>query len=383
MTAHRVMHVISGLSTGGAETMLVKLLSTLDRSRFEPVVVSLQGRGTMGSRLEAAGIDVETIGLRTATDLPAALWRLARAARRYEPDLIQGWMYHGNVAALLAAAAASRRSPVIWNIRQSITSLNAEKPATAFVIRRGARMSGRAAAIVYNSRNSARQHEDIGYRADRRHIIPNGFDCDRFAPSPELRHRFRSELGVADDVPLIGLLARYHPVKDHANFLAAGARLAADTPRARFVLAGHGVDPDNAALMKLVDELGLRDRVHLLGERADTNALLAALDIATSSSRDEAFPNVLGEAMACGVACVATDVGDCRVVLGDSGIVVPPRDAAALAAAWRALLEGGAEERRRLGSGARDRVLEHYSIERVAEAYAALYGQTLAAAAEV
>jgi glycosyltransferase involved in cell wall biosynthesis len=376
----RVMHVISGLATGGAELMLVKLLrSTGSRTTgFDPVVVSVQGAGPVARQLEEIGVPIEAVGLRTPASVPAALARLAGVARRHQPDLIQGWMYHGNAAALVIRALGRGRPPVLWNIRQSIDALGEEKRATAFLIRRGVPLSRRTVGIIYNSHHSAQQHEALGYAADRRHIIANGFETDRFAPSPALRAQVRTELGIGDDAPLVGLLARYHPMKDHATFLAAAARLAAVRPDVRFVLAGHGVDFGNPELSRCIDELALRDHVFLLGERADTPALHAALDIATSSSRSEGFPNVLGEAMACGVPCVATDVGDSRWVVGDCGLMVPPREPAALAAAWRTLLERSAQERRRLGKAGRTRIREHFSIDRVAAAYAALYESTVA-----
>jgi glycosyltransferase involved in cell wall biosynthesis len=373
------MHVISGLATGGAELMLVKLLTSLDGSitAFDPVVLSVQGKGPVARQLEEVGVPIETIGLRAPASVPAALIRLARVARRYQPDLIQGWMYHGNTAALLVRAIGEARPPVLWNIRQSIDSVGEEKRVTAFLIRRGVFLSRRTAGIIYNSHNSAKQHEALGYAADRRHIIANGFDTDRFAPSPALRSRVRKELGIGDQVPLVGLLARYHPMKDQATFLAAAARLTVDRPEVRFLLAGRGVDFSNPELASRIDEHALRDRVFLLGERTDMPALHVALDIATSSSsRNEGFPNVLGEAMSCSVPCVATDVGDSRWVVGDCGVIVPPRDADAMAAAWRTLLDTGAE-RRRLGDAARSRIREHFSIDRVAAEYAALYHSTV------
>lgn len=354
--------------------MLVKLLSSMDRARFDPVVVSLQGHGPVSRMLYELDVEVVPIGLRRAADLPSSLWRLTHLGRRYDPDLIQGWMYHGNIASHLVKGMSGRRPPVIWNIRQSIDSMPDEKRATAFLIRRGARLSRRAAAIIYNSHHSARQHAALGYAADLHVVIPNGFDCSRFVPSDEARRRIRSELGVDDDVPVIGLLARYHPMKDHASFLAAAALLNTARPDARYVLAGRGVNWENRELSQLVDHLALRDRVFLLGERSDTPVVLAGLDVATlSSSRNEGFPNVIGEAMACGVPCVATDVGDSSWVVGEVGTVVPARNPRALSDAWRGLLEMDARLRRRAGMAARARIEEEFSIKRVAQTYAQLY----------
>ena len=144
-----------------------------------------------------------------------------RLTRESGPDLIQGWMYHGNLMATIASAASHGRVPVLWNIRQTIYDLGRERRLTAVVIRQGARLSRYPAAIVYNSITSAEQHEAIGYRTDKRVILPNGFDCEMFHPDPEARSSLRKELGLPVDSVLIGLIARYHPMKDHAGFLKA------------------------------------------------------------------------------------------------------------------------------------------------------------------
>lgn len=370
----RIIHLITGLSTGGAEMMLYKLLSATDRTRFDPIVVSLMDRGTLGERLEALGLPVYTVGMVPGCPTLAALWRLIRLVRRLQPDLIQGWMYHGNLAALFASGFSPGRIPVLWNIRQSLYDIKTEKRMTAILIRLGARLSSRPARIIYNARVSARQHELLGYAADRRRVIPNGFDCDRFKPSENARLKLRRLLGLEDETLLIGHIARWHPMKDHANFMRAAARLAARRPDVHFVLAGRGVDETNSALMKMIQEAGLVGQVHLLGERSDVVEVTAGLDIASlSSAWGEGFPNVVGEAMACGVPCVVTDVGDSAWVVGDTGMVVPPRDAEALAGAWAALIEMWPEGRVRLGRAAHQRVVTKFSLVQIVRQYEALY----------
>jgi len=358
--------------------MLYKLLSATDRARFDPIVVSLIDRGTLGERIEALGVPVYTVGMAPGCPTPAALWRLIRLVRRLQPDLIQGWMYHGNVAALVAGGFAPGRVPVLWNIRHTPYDLKAEKRMTAALIRLGARLSKRPVRIIYNAQVSARQHELLGYTADRRRVIPNGFDCGRFKPSETARLKLRRLLDLEGETLLVGLIARWHPMKDHANFIGAAERLAARRPDVHFVLAGRGVDGSNFALRKLVQEAGLVRQVHLLGERSDMPEITAGLDIASSSSSwGEGFPNVVGEAMACGVPCVVTDVGDSAWVVGDTGMVVPPRDADALAGAWAALIELGPEGRARLGQAARQRVITEFSIDQIAKQYEALYLEVL------
>ncbi len=371
----KVIHIITALPTGGAQVMLHKLLSSMDRERFDPVVVSLRNQGTFGEKITALNVPVHTVGMKFGVPTPVAMWRLIRTVYLLQPDVIQGWMYHGNLAAQFAGAFAPRHVPVLWNIRGSSYILSDEKPMTAVTIWLGAWLSALPAKIINNSKESALKHEErLSYRADKRVIIPNGFDTTVFAPSTEARASIRSEIGLAEDAILIGLIARFHPMKDHANFLQAASLLSTSHPQIHFVLAGEGIDKANAQLSRLINKSDVSARVYLLGERTDTSQVTAALDVATSSSAyGEGFPNVLGEAMACGVPCVVTDVGDSARVVGETGEVVPPRDAHALAGAWMRLIEMGREGRRRLGMLARRRVEEKFSLGAVVNQYEALY----------
>jgi glycosyltransferase involved in cell wall biosynthesis len=375
----RILHVITGLDTGGAETMLLKLLTAHASAGVDCAVVSLGGEGTLGPRIAALGIPVVGLGISRRMPNPAALLTLLRFVRRFDPQLVQGWMYHGNLAASLAGLGSRRRVPVNWSIRQSLYDLAAERRTTAILIRLGARLSRRPAAIIYNSETSAGQHQALGYAAANRLVIPNGFDCDVFRPSDAARQRVRGALGIAEDAIVIGLIARWHPMKDHRTFLEAAALVARSHPSARLLLAGRGISAEEPALMGLVAEHGLLPRVLLLGERADVRELTAALDIACSASAwGEGFANVIGEAMASGVPCVVTDVGDSARIVGATGIVVPARTPAALAEAIRTLIDAGPERRRELGVAARRRVETEFSLPAIAGRYLALYRQQVA-----
>lgn len=369
----RVLHVISDLSTGGAEMMLYKFLSRSDRKRFSPVVLTLKDRGELRKRIEMLDVPVYSLAIRYGVPTPISIWRLIRLLRQVKPDVIQGWMSHGNLTAQLGRLFSPGRVAVVWNIRQTLDSLHREKPLTRLTIRLGALLSGKPDVILYNSRTGLAHHEAIGYRVDRTLLIPNGFDVTQFAPSAVARHSVRAELGVAPATLLVGCIARYHPVKDHPNFLQAAATLLKTLPGVQFVCVGKGVDWDNNALRQLVRELKLTGRVHLLGERHDIPRIAAALDIAVSSSFDESFPNVVGEAMSCGVPCVVTDISDLPRIVGDTGKVVPPRDFGAMATALRELVEIGPRGREALGRAARARIEDCFHLDSVVAKYEALY----------
>ncbi|MDA8387637.1 MAG: glycosyltransferase [Nitrospiraceae bacterium] len=357
--------------------MLLKLLSGQDGGGGGHLVVALGPDGAVTDRIRSMGAAVHSLGMAGGRPpSPAAVRRLFKLSRDYRPQVIQGWMYHGNLMASLVGCLAPGRPPVIWNIRQALYDIGREKRMTVLIMRLGARMSLLPGRIIYNSRAGAEQHEKMGYARGRTLIIPNGFDCGRFRPSPEARALVRRRLGVPDDALLIGLIARYHPVKDHANFFAAAAKLASRRSDAHFALAGAMVDEGNRELAGMIDNAGLRRRVHLMGEQANMPEIDAALDVATSSSVSEGFPNVIGEAMACGVPCVVTDVGDSALIVGDTGKVVPPKNSDALAAGWAAISDMGPERRKALGGAARRRIVERYSLQDVVARYVQLYSDT-------
>ncbi|MGH9720028.1 MAG: glycosyltransferase [Bryobacteraceae bacterium] len=375
----QVAHVITGLYTGGAEIMLYKLLARTDRTRFNPLVVSLVEGGSIVPKIESLGISVYRCGMHRGIPGPLSATRLVRILRHVQPDLLQGWMYHGNLAAQAVAAALPGRVPVLWNIRGSHHILRDEKATTAAAIWLGARLSKRPVRILCNSTTSARLHEEhLGFASDRWEIIPNGFELDKYAPSAPARADVRQELGVPADALLLGLMGRYNPVKDHGNFLRAARSMRAGREnKIYFVMAGTGVDGANRELARQIAELGLNGSVRLLGERDDMPRVTAALDLAVNSSYSEGFPNVVGEAMSCGVPCVVTDVGDSAWLVGNTGFKVAPRDSEALAAACRTLIDLGAEGRRALGLAARQRVASEFSLDSVSARYESLYETVL------
>jgi glycosyltransferase involved in cell wall biosynthesis len=374
-----VLHIISDLSIGGAEMMLYKLLAECDRELFEPIVISLMDSGALRARIEHLGIAVHTTRMKPGRPSPLGLWRLIRLLRLLKPDLVVGWMYHSCLAAQLARFFLAQKPPVLWSIHYSISSLVSEKRMTAAVIKLCAILSRLATHIVFVSRSGQTQHKQLGYSLDNSCVIPNGINVTEFVPSLESRLSVRSELRLAEDALLIGSVGRYHPSKDQANFLKAAGLLSKHYPRAHYLLVGPGVNDQNPELRRLIEELGIGSQTHLLGERHDVTRLAAALDVfCLSSSYGESFPNVIGEAMACEVSCVVTEVGDAVWIVGDTGRVVAPRNSRALADAWQELIDLGVAGRTALGRAARSRVMERFTLESVAARYDALYETVLA-----
>jgi len=293
-----------------------------------------------------------------------------------KPDIIQGWMYHGNLAATVGSLFLGN-IPVIWNVRHTPYGLSKERNRKGFMLRLSAALSYRPGKIIYNAHTSALQHEALGYRKEKRVVIPNGFDTQQFQPDKRARREIRDELGLLDSTPLIGLIARYHPLKGHPTFLHAAALLLVDHPEVHFLLVGREVDGGNVYLWEQICNSGMQDRTHLLGERTDISRVMSALDVATSSSYAEGFSNVIGEAMACGIPCVVTDVGDSASIVGDTGFIVPPRNPAALCEGWKKILDLEPHERCFLGENARARVQKMFRLDRIVLQYENLYEETL------
>ena len=370
-----IVHLITGLETGGAERALSHLVASTNRDRFRSVVVSIREPGKMASAIVRAGVELETLRFRRGVPDPRGLCRLDRVLRELRPEILQTWLYHADFLGLLIRQLG-HIPHLVWNIRCSDASLS---PADIALRRMLSWCSPVPNAVVVNSRAGQHFHERIGYRPRRWEHIPNGFDTNKLRPDRKARSRTRDELAIDDETVVIGLPARYHPMKDHDTFLAAAGILTANQPKVCFALLGAGIEPSNRALMKAIGGRGIADRILLLGERDDMAEMYAAFDIATlSSAFGEGFPNVLGEAMASGLPCVATDIGDADELLGGTGIVVPPRNPQALTAAWRKLIDLGAEGRRLLGDQARQRIARDYGLGPAIARYEALYSDIVA-----
>ncbi len=372
MSRRTVAHLITGLGLGGAEQVLVRVATRLDRDRFDNFVVSLMPEGPLASHLRDAGIEVMSLGMTPGRPSPWAVWRLVRLLRERRPDVLQTWLYHADVVGLVAARL-SGVATVVWNVRTSDMDMSRYRAQARWTLAACARLSRQPRTIVVNSEAGREHHRRLGYRARRWVVIPNGVDVSAFRPDPEARRAVRRELDIPGDAPTVCLIARRDPMKDHGTFLRAAALLATTRPDTCFVLAGEGVSTSVAEFDALRREMAPQARIIALGPRNDVPRLAAACDVSTCSSITEGFPNVVIESMACGLPCVVTHVGDAAEIVGDTGLVVEPRDPHALAGAWDRLLALDEGERQALGARARARVIERFTVERMVSAYEELY----------
>jgi glycosyltransferase involved in cell wall biosynthesis len=371
----KVLHTIVGLDIGGAQIMLARFLGQLDRN-YPAVVISLLRPGMLGPGVEATGAELLTLKMEKSRLWPRHAVRLVRLARRAAPDLLHGWMYHGNIAASISAIFGIASAPVIWSVHHTVYDINEEEFQMRHLIRLSAWLSSRTAAISYCSKIAADQHESLGFDARRRVIIPNGIDCNEFFSSSERRLELRRLLRLPPDRRVVGYVARYHPMKDPLNFVNAIGRLVADCHDVHGVVIGEG--HENGVVRNRASELGIGDRITVLGVRQNIAELLPGFDVfALTSAWGEAFSLALGEAMASGVPVVATDIGDSRWLVGSLGVIVPPRDCDALASGLAQLLCLSSDDRLTLGQSARQRILENFSLHLYVQRHLDLYYQAL------
>ena len=370
----KIVFIISGLRVGGAETMLLKLLNNRDRRRFNPVVISLTSKGEIGPRIEKMGICVHALSFDRFFSIPLKFLRLLRLLQNIKPEVVHTWMYHADLLGGLAARIMGIRS-LIWCVRNSDLSYEFSKRSTLFVIKICAKLSNLLPCKIISCSDRARAiHIDAGYCKEKFKIIPNGFDLIDFSPDASSSASIRRFLGLGGDALIVGLFARLDPQKNHIGFIEAAVEVEREIPNVHFLLAGLRVDYENIQLVREIEKAGLTNCFTLLGHRNDIPTLMASLTLLVSSSSwGEAFPNVLGEAMACGVPCVVTDVGDSAAIVGDSGRIVPAGNMTALAGSVIYLLRLSEKQRIKLGLLARQRVSENFEIVDVVRKYEDLY----------
>jgi glycosyltransferase involved in cell wall biosynthesis len=375
----KILHLITGLGYGGAESMLLNLLSHFRKEGIENHVVSLTGDGPTGQQIRAQGIPVETLNMSRGRFSISGFQKLLQIIQKTRPDVLQTWLYHADLVGGLTRLAGSQ-VPVVWGVHHTARALHLLKPSTRFVIRVNCMISHfLPSRIICCSESAYQSHLAMGYPAGKMHIIPNGVDAVRFRPDIASRIVLRRQLGVAEDTVLIGHSGRFVPAKGHALFIRAAWILHQSYPDVHFVMCGKEVEPGNSRLWEWIMTAGLSSQVHLLGPLPNLEKMLQGLDFFVSSSMSEALPLTVAEAMACQIPCVVTDAGDQGMLIGDTGILVPSESAAALADGCCQMLAMPESQRHSLGHAARTRILEAYALEEAARRYFEVYQQLLEA----
>lgn len=373
----KILHVINDVWAGGAEFALKNLSLSLEQQGYSQRVISLRNTENRGNVFSNTDIPVVFLGIEKPIPRPFAIFRLNKIIHQYHPDILHAWMYAG----ILVSSLAARKSeiPIVWGLHHAEVDPQHQKKMTAWTMKACARLSYTIPVKIIACSESVRQnHNAFGFDAKKMVVIPNGIDTELFKPDASAPAGLKKELGLDNEVKLVGIASRFHPIKDHTNFLQAAAIVARQRADVHFVLCGNEIVPENTALVDMLQQAGLENKCHLLGRRQDMPRVLAAWDVAVSSSRSEALSNTLIEAMACGTPCVATDVGDTAYIVGDFGITVPAQNAEKLADGILKVLALDPEALQTIKEGARQRIVDNFDIRKISAETSDLYQSILA-----
>lgn len=372
ITVLKILHIITGLSVGGAERALFSILAGGLSERFDNQVVSMSNQGSFGPRIKQLNVPVHELDMSSSHKLISGIFKLKSITKSFRPDILQGWMYHGNLGATLAKKFTPRNTRLIWNIRHSLYDLTIEKPSMQKIIGLNRFFSNQVDNIIYNSTVAQQQHENYGIKPKISTVIPNGFDLTQWFASQKINRSVRNSLKIPDQACVIGHVARFHKMKEHTLFLKVAVNIANQHPNSHFLLCGKNVTSENTELVSIVPN-NLAGRFYFLGETNNVHDLMRSMDIFCLSSSSEGFPNVLGEAMATSVPCVATNVGDCAAIIGNTGKIVPAKNEKALIDALNLMIGLLKPERKSLGDNARKRIDDKFSIKSVVRKYSDVY----------
>jgi len=374
----KIVHVISGLNDGGAEAVLYRLCSA--NTSNVHIVISLSSEGKYGVLLREKGIEVHWLNMPLGRLRLAALVELYRLLRDTKPDVVQTWMYHADLIGGIIARIA-RIKHVSWGMHNSSLKIGKSRWSTIAVAYVNAFLSRFIPTTIICCADQAKTvHQKMGFISDKFVVIPNGYDINLFKPDREAGQKFRIELGIDENIPLFGLVARFDPHKDHLTLIQSLALVKQRGTRFCCVLVGKDIDANNNQMMAWLKQYDLLEEVLLLGQRNDIPIVMNAIDVHILSSAGEAFPNVICEAMACGTPCITTDVGDAAFIVGNTGWVAAPSNPSMLAEAiQRALISLSDKAEWKLRCVAvRNRIVEHFSLEKMTSAYQSTWGDVVA-----
>ncbi|RBM75760.1 MULTISPECIES: glycosyltransferase family 4 protein [Vibrio] len=366
----KILHIITGLSDGGAEAVLYRLCHHDKENQH--IVISLMDKGKYGPLLEDMGVQVYCLNMPAGKIRFSALIKLYKLIRQLKPDVVQTWMYHADLIGGIIARLAGVKN-IVWGVHHTTLVKGESKRSTILIAKINALISSFIPRkIIYCAEKSRQVQESIGFSPKIGHVVPNGYNIDNFKPDFNSGVAFRQEVGLADEKFLIGHVGRYHPFKDYPTLVNAVSLLTKEKSALKVVMVGGDLTTDNTQLNQLIKDNICTERITLLGRRNDITAVMNGFDLFVLSSVSEAFPNVLNEAMACGTPCITTDVGDAAVIVGDTGWVVPPKDPQALAKAMFAAME---EQQDNLQAwqarkkACRERIVNNFSIKKMVEGY--------------
>jgi glycosyltransferase involved in cell wall biosynthesis len=371
----RILHIVSsgGVPSGLQQSLFMPLLTRMPKQRVKTQIVCLSPGAVPAAVLRQQGIPVHDVALSRRRFSLRGLSELTKAAKTFEPDIIQAWGATAQIVSIAVRKRCGGKPRVVWCVAGT-----APLPSDAGTIERqklkwAARLAPRADRIVYSSQAGASQHRRAGFPEGGHEVVPPGVDATRFKPDPGARRKVREQLHLAEDAFVIGMVAPFQSEYDHATLIKAASELIRTQPQLALVLAGHGVQKGNAPLMALIGSGALSTRAQLLGEWSDIASLFSACDVVCSSALTDSSRMTLATAMLCGIPCVATGMGAQGEVVGQSGIAVEPGSPSAFIKGITRVMQMPAEKRAAMAQGARKHALQNFVHVRSLQKYLQLY----------
>lgn len=366
------IHIITNLTIGGAETMLVRVIKHKPDYVKSTIVISLMENGEIGRTLDALGVKVISMGMNKGFSILKTLFKIKNIIQIEKPDIIHTWMYHANILGGIAAYLAKNKN-IVWSIRRSEYTQN-ESFTTFLIMKMGAIFSSIIPkVIVYVAESGLKNHQKYGYASHNSIVIPNGFDLEKLKYNPTTRKKIRNELNLNDDHIVIGCVGRFHVSKGYEILISSSVDILKSHKNVKYLLIGRNVDEQNRILMKCIDKTGFKNNFFVVGEKRNISDYMSAMDIFCLSSITEGFPNVLGEAMASELPCVATCVGDVQKITDNNAILVQPNNEKLLSKGLFEMINMNNDKRQRMGLIGRNIIEKNYSIRSICKKYYDLY----------
>ena len=373
---NKYLHIITSLNIGGAETMLFRLIKHRSDLLESTIVISLTKNGEIGKALEAMGVKVLSLEMNNWLSIFKTLLKLKKIIQNEKPSIIHTWMYHANVLGGIASYLAKNKN-IIWSIRRSEYTRK-ESLSTFVVMKIGAIFSNIIPkVIVHVAESGLKNHQKYGYKSNNTLVIPNGFDLEKLKRNQVIRKKIRHELNVCDEQILIGCVGRFHESKGYETLISSAADILKLHKNVKYLLIGRNLDKKNIMLMEWINKTGFSDSFFMVGEKQNVPEYMNAMDIFCLSSITEGFPNVLGEAMAFALPCVATCVGDVKKITADNAILVQPKNKDSLSKGLTEMLSMENQKKQSMGLKGRKKMEKEYPINLICKKYYNLYDSIL------
>ncbi len=368
-----IIYIISGLGTGGAEMMLYKLITNLDKTNLKIItIISLSKNKDDLFFFNDSKFNIITFNFRNILFSPITFLKLIFYIRKKKPDIVHSWMYHADLIGGLAAKIAGVRF-IIWGIRNSHLSTIYNKKLTRFVVLLCSKLSHYIPNIITsNSQTSALAHINIGYNKNKFKIISNGFDTTKYN-NKNTKIDIRDILNLDDDTILVSHIARYHPQKNHIGFIEAAYKINILYPNIHYIMIGSNIDMNNNILVNKIKSLNLENNFHLLGLIENISDIISNFNYFVSTSFGEAFPNVIGEAMASNVICISTNVGDCSEIIDKYGFITQDTTSLSISNSILEAINMTNDEINNMKRNAKARIETKFNINYISNEYLRLY----------